>query len=85
MEEMKSNIRNKRHLQPRWTDTGSVSSGVSSDFSSYDTDAECCSRDGLEQDETNTSDEEMRDEVDDKHYIQNEVWEHKILKKSYKI
>lgn len=72
-EDTKTNLKNRKHLQPRWTDTGSVSSGVSSDFSSYDTDAECCSREGIEQDEVNTTDEELHDEFDDKHYVQNEV------------
>lgn len=68
----KSDVRSRRHLQPKWTDTGSMSSGVSSDLSSYD-DAECGSREGMEPEERNISDEDLRDEVDDKHYIQHEV------------
>ncbi|KAL0266279.1 UNVERIFIED_CONTAM: hypothetical protein PYX00_008871 [Menopon gallinae] len=64
--------KSRRFPQSRWTDTTSLSSGVSSDFSSYETDAECCSREEIEE---NTTDEELHDDGEDKHYVRSETLE----------
>lgn len=55
-------------MRPRWTDSGSMSSGVSSDLSSCETDQESYSR---ETGEPMSSEDEM--DMVDKHYVQNEV------------
>ncbi|KAK6620566.1 hypothetical protein RUM43_010858 [Polyplax serrata] len=61
----------------RWTDSGSVSSGVGSDFSSYEADLESDGKETLdpEHEDTITWDDYLVDDVNDKHYVQNEILE----------
>lgn len=67
--------RNNKLFPSKWTDSGSVSSGVSSDLSSYDTDFESYSKEGVDQepDDTLISDDDLLEEMKDKNFVQNEV------------
>jgi hypothetical protein len=64
-------------LHRRWTDSGSMSSGVSSDLSCCETDADCSDTYSRREEPTDafSSDDTERNDVDDGHYVAPEVLE----------